>query len=269
MQKNMSFKQFEIDFMKAMKPLISEAFEGEQGSELKVSLGRFLIGGEKMQPQHRTHTAADRYKWRLFSDFTEIVTSFYTLRDIETLVRSITSRRSKITKARVLSYHVHNYLNENYILKLRLERYPVTILRATRLWPKDKHMIEPIQKAITGVFANIVATRGNHVHGKRYSDDDLDRLSMLEQLSEAETNELAEALTQLIRADFAVCRGKWLDRMRTNNNAVEELLDVYFTILYPFMFDDVGKFIIPVELGGAKSWSAGQSPTPPPVQNRA
>jgi hypothetical protein len=248
MKKKISFKQFEISFMKAMKPEIVKVFEGEQGSELKVNLGRFLIGGEKMQPQHRNLTAADKYKWLLLIGFTEISESFYTLRDLEILVRSITLRRSKITKARVLSYHVHNYLNENYILKSRLERYPVTILRASKRWMKDQHMIAPFREAISVVFGNIVAIRGNHVHDKRYTDDDLDRLSMLERISGSDSTSLAEPFIQLFKADFAVCRGRWLDRIRTNNNVIEKFLDIYFTTLYPFIFDDDGKFIIPTKL---------------------
>jgi hypothetical protein len=248
MKKDISFKQFEIKFMKIMKPLIRKAFEGEQGAEFIVRMGHFLIDGEHMQPQHRSFTAEDRYKWLLFNGFTEISTSFDTLRDIETLVSSVTSRSSKIARARLLKYHVHNYLNENYILKLRLERYPVTLLRASRRWPKDRHMIVPIQKAVSGSFANIVATRGRHVHDIRFSDDDLDRLSMLEHISDEDTSELAEAMTQLFKADFVVCRGRWLDRIRSNNNGIEEFLGLYFTKLYPFFFDKSGKLFIPTNI---------------------
>ena len=236
--------------MKAIEPLIRRVFEGKEGTEFAKSLHHFLIDGEGMQPIRRDHTAADKYKGLLFSGFAEISTSFYTLRDIEILIKSITTRPSKITKARLLSYHVHNYLNENYRLKSRLDQYPVSLLRASKRWSKNHRIIEPIREIVSSTFTNIVATRGRHVHDSRYTDYDLDRLSMLERIKETENESLVEPFTQLFRADFAVCRGRWLDRIRNNNDMIERLLDAYFTILYPLIFDNNGSIIIPAELLG-------------------
>jgi hypothetical protein len=103
---------------------------------------------------------------------------------------------------------------------------------------------------LAGVFENIVATRGRHVHDKRYSDDDLERLFMLELTAENETK-LGKALHELFKVEFTICRGKWLERMKTNNNVVEELMGVYFTILHPFIFDDTGEIIVPNKIAGA------------------
>jgi hypothetical protein len=250
MENNLSFKQFEIEMKTAMKPLLVDAFEGEGGAEIKTSIGHFLADGTRTNRRHRSYSAIEKFHGLLFSGFAEISASFYTLRDIEIIFRSVTARQSKVMKARLLSYHVHNYLNENYILKSRLERYPVTILRAAKHWSEQHHIIEPINQALSEAFGNIVALRGRHVHDRRYTDDDLDRLSMLEMISDPETP-LGKAIRELFKLEFGICRSKWLERMQNNNDAVEELLGIYCTLLHPFIFDDKGGFVVPSKLAGA------------------
>jgi len=236
--------------MNAIKPSISNLFEGSQEDKFRENFSQFLLFGDPMAYQKRVLPKIEKYKRLVFNGFQEISASYYTIRDIEILFRSITSRSSKVKKSRLLSYHVHNYLNEIYILKTRLEQYPVKILRASKQWKKDLYLVETINEVISATFENIVAVRGTHVHLSRYSDDDLTRLLMLELLSEPE-GQLGEAFRELFKAEFTICRRTWLERMHTNNDSILEILDAYFTVLLPLIFDETGNIIFPMKLPSA------------------
>jgi hypothetical protein len=248
----MSFKQFETDFMNAFKPTMKGLFSGKEGREFAASLGEFLIDGKEPKPIKKALTAIDRYMIVLFDGYTEIVGSFYTLRDIETIIVGLTARQSKVGKVRLLSYHIHNYLNENYILECRLVQYPVKILRKSKRWSSDSdRIIKPINQAVFGTFANIVAARGRHVHDRRYTATNLDRLSMMERAIAYADPVLEKPWRDLFRIEYAILRGEWLNRIRKNNDGVEKLLDAYFAILQPLILDQSGKILIPSEIKGA------------------
>jgi hypothetical protein len=244
----MSFKQFETDLMNALEPLFTDLANGDESKEIFKDFGNYLINGERIPRKNRRYSEVDRYRFGLLSGFTEISESFYTLRDIETIIAGLTTRQSKIAKMRMLSYHIHNYLNENYILETRLIQYPTNFLRSSKRWNKDsKHVVETIKEAITNAFKGITTTRGSHVHSKRYTDDELDRLSMLERATTFADSRLQEPILQLFRIEFSMCRRKWLDTIRNNNDAVEKILDYYVSAIKPFVFDEQGKIIIPKE----------------------
>lgn len=250
MPKKITFTQFAVKLKRALKPMLEAALEGENGRELKISIGHFLIDGKRTQTVPPKPSAAAKYQGMVFSAFAEISASFYTLRDIEGLLGTTTSRRTKIMKADVLAYHVHNFLNENYILKLRLRQFVVKLLRASNQSSTHKQIVKAIEEALDKVFENIVRTRGGHVHDRRYTDDDLDRLSMLELMAE-ENTPLGKAVADLFKLEFASSRRRWLERMRANNDTLETLLDAYCTGLYPLIFDASGNIIVPKSMKGA------------------
>ncbi len=250
MSKDLTFRQFEKDLIGALKPFLEDAFQGEQGKQFHISLGRFLVEGKRTQVARPTYTGAAKYTGLIFGTFAEISSSFSALRDIEVLLKATTSRRAKFSKAHVLSYHVHNFLNENYILRLRLEQFPIKVLRASKRWSTHQHLIPPIRNVLDSFFKNIERTRGGHVHDRRYSDDDLDRLSMLELLSDSNTP-LGKAVYDLFKLEFADARRRWLERIKVNNDTIETLLDAYCIALYPLIFDDSGKIILPKSMSSA------------------
>jgi hypothetical protein len=248
----MSFKQFEHDIMNVFQPLLSDFVNSDEGKKNAVDFGNYLIDGKAVQHKSRTYSDVDLYKSDLFSGFIEIYESFNSLRDIETIVKGLTTRQSKIAKMRLLSYHIHNYLNENYILEKRLEQYPAKILRSSKRWNKNtKAISEGIKEAIIATFKNINSIRGKHVHSTRYSDSELERLSMLEHAITFADSRLQVPLIQLFKIEFGICRRKWLEKIQSNNDEIEKFLNYYFSAIRPFIFDQQGNVIVPDELKSA------------------
>ena len=248
----MSFSQFEADLLKSLQPRVLELFGGANGPKFAEALGAFLLNEPGPQRAGSPRSAAMRYQALLLWDFSEISESYYTLRDIEIMVSALTTRKSRIAKARLLSYHVHNYLNEDYILKTRLEKFPVSVFRASKRYtPSNRRRADVLKAIVATAFSSISQVRGGHVHNRRFSDDDLDRLAMLERLSKPMIPALDGPMVELLRADFHLCKGEWLDRMRTNNDEVLKLLDVYFAALHKTVFDEAGNIRIPATIRAA------------------
>ena len=93
-------------------------------------------------------------------------------------------------------------------------------------------------------FDGIVTTRGRHVHEKRYSDEDFERLGFFEIMGNKD-DPLLSLLEMFYPFALRDYRKKWLKTISENNNNIAKLLDTYFDILYDVVFDKKGKFIEP------------------------
>jgi hypothetical protein len=227
-----------LSILNVLQPLLADFVNSIEGKETAKDFGNYLINGETIPRKSRSYTKLDIYKNELFSGFMEIYNSFQALRDIEIIVSGLTTRQSKISKTRLFSYHIHNYLNENYILEKRLEQFPVKFLRSSKRWDKStRQLSEKLNEMIFATFKNINTIRGKHVHSTRYSDSELDRLFMLERAITYADHRLQEPLLKLFKIEFAMSRRQWADKIRNNNDEVEKLLDQYFLIIHPLVFD--------------------------------
>ena len=176
----------------------------------------------------------------IFLGFFEIEESFSLLADISVYIWRFPTNMGEIPKTRFFNYHIGNYFNEIYILHERLKSYKTKVIRLYKRkhWKEKVKTFEPIMNA----FMNIVQVRGRHVHDKRFMDDDLDRLVLLEILSQSENLLIDD---RVYKEQIRKIRKNWVEKITKNNKNITNLLDNYFSLLYDVVFDKKGNFIVP------------------------
>ena len=110
--------------------------------------------------------------------------------------------------------------------------------------PALKKQVDGLDNLLKVAFDKITTVRGAHVHETRYNDEDLDRLNLLELLLEqAEGGDIAQLL---FPSAIRKTRKKWETTIVSNNEEINGLLDIYFTVLHQIIFDGQGNWISPL-----------------------
>lgn len=178
---------------------------------------------------------------KVFHGFGEISKSLETLIDIEFYISRFPFQRTRVTRERYLQFHVESYFSEIYLLRERLKRY-ITLLE--RQYKRSlgisnvQERCKALTDAITSSLAGVTDIRGRHVHEARFSDDDIDRLSLITLLLHAWDNESASLMTKYYRYEYRRVKKNWFDKIKANNKTLRELLDFFFDSLFPIVFDE-------------------------------
>jgi hypothetical protein len=131
-----------------------------------------------------------------------------------------------------------------YILKERLHSFLTAIGREYRRDRRHGTILaatRPVFASVKSSLSNVVETRGRHVHVKRFSDKDLDRLGLLIMFANPVTSisdELAEATKPYFESEYRRIRKKWRSQVQKNNEELEKLMDVYGEALLKVCFRD-------------------------------
>jgi hypothetical protein len=142
---------------------------------------------------------------------------------------------------------MENYLNEIYILRERLKSYFTIIGRLYKKDPSHKNILKKTRPLFTVVhesFKGIIETRGSHVHRTRFYDEDLDRLSSQEFLSDHGNDELI-FIKNLFKFEYRTVRRKLKKTIKNNNKQIRILLDACFDVLYEIVTDQRGNIKYP------------------------
>jgi hypothetical protein len=128
-------------------------------------------------------------------------------------------------------------------LRERLKNYQKVIARIYKNDPRLKESIKHVEKldTLVSTFNKIVALRGQHVHQKRYGDEDFERLYLYERSEDLDYPIITKIYTLALRH----YRKKWLKTFSENNDTIKIILDAYFEILYDIVFDKDGKWLEP------------------------
>lgn len=193
-----------------------------------------LDGPKKMSasPSSKTKFVANI----LFSPFSEILDSLESINSIYIFIRSFPYKSKKISRVRFLKYHIGNYLNELYMLQIRLKNYLTKIQRGYRK-SDTFSLINPIFKLLSedieNTFKPCFDLRGLHIHKNRYTDKELSRLSGLEILTIRNDNN--EKRTKFINsyfiAEYNKVKKKWVNSIKEDLKSIETILEDYFEIL--------------------------------------
>jgi hypothetical protein len=181
---------------------------------------------------------------RLWWGYVEIEDSYEVLPDVAVYIRRFPSNLGEIPKVRYLQYHIGSFLNEVYILLQRLDAYTKTVTRSYRKDDRLKAMaaqLDSLNTYLSG-FSRIVEVRGSHVHVVRYSDEGLDRLSLLELLSRDGKPGVNRVLFQF---HLRETRKKWVRIIGESVGKIQQILDAYFDVLNEIIFDGDGELIVP------------------------
>lgn len=237
------YEKYKLALIKAVQPVILNRPDEEQkavGEVLRNML--FDLDG----PRHTSSkfSQTERLIGELFFDFTEITKSYLSLRDIEIYVRRFPYRDTDVSRSRYLRYHVENYLNEVYILQERLTKHLTIIERRYRKSQRIQEIkakLDPLYKLVSLSLDGIISIRGSHVHRVRFSDEDTERLEIFELIDNADE----PFLSGFHNMEYRKIRNKWLGLIKSNNNGIKKLLNIYCNNLYFAIFDERGNLILP------------------------
>ncbi|HIP33552.1 MAG TPA: hypothetical protein EYG89_02200 [Bacteroidia bacterium] len=183
----------------------------------------------------------------IFNGFSEISSSLDTLRLIELFIKTNPPKENGINYSNYLTYHVHNYLQEMYILKERLKTYSKKIQRKyNKVIDEEvlKATVESLMKIVLEALNCITGdggVRNLHVHSEKFKDDELNWLSS--------TTFLANFHDEFkIQSEIAyeTAKNKWQNTVENNNKELSKLIDIYFNTIYTIISID-DKVILPEE----------------------
>lgn len=240
------FANFRMAFVNAAIPVLDE-MRTTNADEYGEVFANILFDREGARSLKRPLSLREQLFMKLWHGFIEINNSFEALNDVPLYIRHFPSNATQISKLRYLHYHIINYVNEVYILTERLAAYTTVVSRAYQNSPSLKQMKIQLERAkkLPEVFDSFVRVRGAHVHVARYDDDDLDRLQLLELLSNVPDNKEPGLSRLLYQRAIRTTRKKWLEIMAKNNQLIKVILDIYFNVLHQIIFNDKNELVAP------------------------
>lgn len=179
----------------------------------------------------------------------EILSSYESLLDAELYIRRFPYTETRITRMRHLRYVFENYLNEIYILKVRLIAYTKAIEEFYAIGNRRKkvrQITQPLFTFTSNFFKEFVAERGEHVHSRRYDSVNISRLEAMERLSTSNpSTEWASHMYNYFELVYKDTRKNKSKEIQDHNQKIKNLLDSYFEKLYPVLFDSDGNLLMP------------------------
>ncbi len=223
-------------------------------TELGQTILNSLLDDPGPRRLQRRATEKELFYRRLFEGFSEIHSSLESMKNTEVYLRRFPFRGTRITLPGYLKYHVENYFNEVYILEQRVLSYLTKIGREYRRDSRHAEVLaatRPLFRLVDQSLKGIVNTRGRHVHERRYTDKDLDRLELMNLLTSNQSGieEFSEVLVPFYRSEYRRIRSAWRSRVKKNNEVLVELLDMCAEKLLPVLFSNgSGRLSYPANL---------------------
>ena len=198
------------------------------------------------------YTEQTEIEYVIFNGFSEISKSFDNLKLIEKFVHINPPQEDEINYANYLTYHIHNYLQEMYISKDRLDTYIKTINEQYKKQIGEKlledvkeNLLKIIKSTLNNITAFKTGARSKHVHYERFLDEELKWLSSTTFLSNFHDEFKIESEKAYITA-----KDKWYKLIKNNNEELKKLLDIYFDTIHTIIAID-NKVILPQNTDGS------------------
>jgi len=168
----------------------------------------------------------------VFRRFAEISETIDNLDLCISFISARTPRRKDLKLDAYLNYHIAFYLQEIYILKERLKKY---VTRVMRLRKKLGHVIDrdaykKVVDAVETALSSIVQVRGDHVHDRPFTDDEMRMLGAYSFLAVHRPDDPNWA--RYARAEYVGVKQTWVKRLTTNKTELKKLLDLVFFFLH-------------------------------------
>lgn len=238
-----NYKDFQAKLTKVVQPFILSSIEKDRHAFREVIKSTLENSKENRSfPEFTRHDEV--FANRLFREFDEFVTSFLCMKDIEIYVKRFPYRDAGISSLRYLKYHIESHLNEIYLFQERVKaflKFIQTRYRKSPITAKLNVIAQKILALIKTSLQNVILVRGTHVHSRRFTNDDFDRLTFLENMKKSE----AETFASLYEFEYKQVRKKWVKTIQANNLAMEQLLNTICKELYSVLFDENGQIIYP------------------------
>lgn len=211
-------------------------FKKEKEDEFAEVMGNIFFDRDGPKVMEKTKLGKeDELLSKLFKTFSEIAASYESMQNIPIYINSFPFKKSGITKYSYFRYHIEGYLHELYIYEQRLKTY-LTIIQRIYRNSKIKSEVDDTARELKEIVSrslnNPIKVRGAHVHVSRYTDKELDRLSLFDTLSRSPDKEFVQKLELLYKLAYRDTRKKWKDRINNNLKEISKLNDKYFGSLY-------------------------------------
>jgi hypothetical protein len=206
-----------------------------------------IISGKPLLPIQTKPSEQDKYRGLLYTGFFEIDSSYQAHHDVQEYIRRFPFGTTAITRGRYLRFVIEAYLNEIYILSVRLQNYLNGINKHWRISRKCldvARLTQQLASLVSQALEPVIKTRGSHVHSSRYKDPNLHSVEALELLALAQGDERAFWELLYVKT-YKTVRKDWLKTVRANNTSIGILLDKYFKTLHPLVFDAHSKISYP------------------------
>jgi len=202
---------------------------------------------EKSQENNEMYIEQTSVEFLIFRGYTEISTSYETLLLIEKFITLYPPNLDGINYSNYLNYHIHNYLQEMYIIKERLNSY-ATIIQRRYSKATDKEFLKPIMNSLFEIVKHTLhgitgegktGVRNIHVHHERFTDEEMNWLSSTTFLSQFHEEFKIES-----QKAYESAKNKWHNLIQTNNAELLKLFEIYFDALFNIITLD-GKIYLP------------------------
>lgn len=238
-----NYKDFQTKLTKIVQPIILSSIDKDRQAFREVI--KSTLENSKASKSFPQFTRRDEiFASRFFLEFDELVTSLLCMKDIEIYVKRFPYRDAGISSLRYLKYHIESHLNEIYLFQERVEAFFDFIQKRYRKSPivsKVNMLAQNILALIKTFLQSVIHVHGIHVHSRRFTNDDFDRLTFLENMKRSEP----ETFASLYEAEYKQARKKWVKTIQTINLAMEQLLNTICKELYSVLFDENGQIIYP------------------------
>ena len=156
---------------------------------------------------------------------------------INSFRRSKAYREASITATIYLRYHIEHYLQENYILLVRVRAFMNWLSRGFKKEGRTQEslFVSKLKKYFENVMNNLTLARVYHVHQARYDDNVLNVSTLFEIASTSEDEKLKIGAT----LSYKRAKKEWSERIKKNNQDLKESLDTIFESLIPIVFPSV------------------------------
>lgn len=175
----------------------------------------------------------------------EIDMSIRTLEDTELYVRRFPYGDTDLSKTRHLRRHIDKYIEEMYILQERLVEMVNAIddMYDDGQLEKEEEAALSVAKEVAKNTLQPVAgfeVRGEHVHEKRYTPADIQKLTDMEHMARIMEDDKMVSGILLEQRDekYKEVRAEWAERIRRETAKINKMLDQYFGILRNVLFDE-------------------------------
>jgi len=174
-----------------------------------------------------------------------------TMRNIKYYIGHFPYSEDKVAKHRHLQFHIEAFLQEIYILQVRLVQLATFIERKHKKDPRHpriKAACPVLQDYVVKATKDMVAVRGSHVHKWRYSDNQLERLSGISFYTMMPNEMIQKTFKWYYESEYRKIRKQ---RRAWVAKAIEDsqmLVDAYFDQVFKLVFDGKDGLIYPSNL---------------------
>lgn len=238
-----NYKDFQAELIKVVQPFILSSIERDRDAYREVIKG--TLQNSKENRSFAAFTRRDEvFASRLFLEFDELVTSLLSMKDIEIYIKRFPYSDTGVSDLRYLKYHIESHLNEIYLFQERAEAFLDFIQKRYRKSPIGAKINATAQKILVLIklsLQNAIFVRGNHVHSRRFTNDDFDRLTFLENMKNSEP----ETFASYYNDKYKQARKTWVKNIQAINLVMEQMLNMISEELFLVLFNENCQIIYP------------------------